>query len=319
MTTFNMEKFSPKKAELTELANSYKNLVIKGIDDKEGYKIVDEARKNLKKKRVEITNTGKELRQEARDFADAVIKAQKELVAIIEPLEKDLKEKQDNIKEEQLKIDRAVLLPERKEKLAKINCTEKVDDDLLMMSPEDFNSYYNDKTAEYLEEEKRKLEEEKERLAQEEIDRKAKIAQEEADKIAEKKRLKDLEEARKQAKKDAEEKAEEDKKKAVEEERKRGEAEKQKIIDDQKRKELEAKHKKELEVQEAKHKEEKRIQVEEEKEKSKQVEKANMEKRKRFVEWLQENGYTEETKNEFHRIDTTTESILYKKISTFKI
>jgi len=308
MKTFNIEKFSPKKAELTTLAMKYKNLKIEGIDDKTGFKIVDEARKDLKKKRVEIVKTGKELRQEARDFANAVIKAEKELVAIIEPLEKDLQNKQDKIKEEQLKIDRAVLLPERKEKLASINCIEKTDDDLLMMNPEEFNVFYNNKKAEYLEEKEAQLEIEK-----------ARIAKEKEDAAAEKKRLADLEKAKEEARIAAEEKAkqdlidakkkaEDDKKKAIEDEKRRAKEERQRLIDDQKRKE------------EERIAEENRLKAEKEaKAKADAEEKAKMEKRRAFVKWLSDNGYNEKTKDDFYRLDGVEECILYKKISTFKI
>ena len=45
----NIEKFSPKKAELLDVSKKYLFLEIKGIDDKQGYMVVGEARKDLKR------------------------------------------------------------------------------------------------------------------------------------------------------------------------------------------------------------------------------------------------------------------------------
>ena len=52
MENINLDLFHPKKAELQKMADQYKNLDIKGLDDKEGYKLVHQAEMELKKARV---------------------------------------------------------------------------------------------------------------------------------------------------------------------------------------------------------------------------------------------------------------------------
>lgn len=79
-----------KETSLIELSQKFKGLRIKGVDDKEGYKAVREARITLKKARVQIENDGEALRENAVRFSKRVIQRQKELIKIIEPAEWEL-------------------------------------------------------------------------------------------------------------------------------------------------------------------------------------------------------------------------------------
>jgi len=97
---------------LMTLSNSFKDLKVNGVDDIEGLKAVESARKTLKKKRVEIQNVAKNLRDSATKFQKAVIARENELVAIIEPTEDILSEIEDAIYEEK---ERLRLEEERKE------------------------------------------------------------------------------------------------------------------------------------------------------------------------------------------------------------
>jgi len=97
---------------LTTLSNSFKDLKVNGVNDREGLKAVESARKTLKKKRVEIQNVAKNLRDSATKFQKAVIARENELVAIIEPTEDILSEIEDSIYEEK---ERLRLEEERKE------------------------------------------------------------------------------------------------------------------------------------------------------------------------------------------------------------
>lgn len=224
MENLNLEKFSPKKAELIDLSKKYESLEIKGIDDKEGYELVDVARKDLKKVRVQISKDGKMLRQEALDFQKAVIAKEKELIQIIEPVEKSLEEKQNKIDIEKEKIVRKKLLPERIEKLKSININ--INEDLLLLMDENkFTNFFNEKKAEYLEEkeeqERLKREKEEEKLREEKEKLEAEKRKIEEDKLAferEMQHQKELEETRtkvaEQAAKDAELKIEQAKKEA---------------------------------------------------------------------------------------------------------
>ena len=88
-----LEKFNPTTAELKQKAEECSSLIIKGVDDKEGYQAVHKARMDLVRTRREINKTGKELRAEAIAFQKAVIDKEKELIGIISPVEDDLKAK----------------------------------------------------------------------------------------------------------------------------------------------------------------------------------------------------------------------------------
>jgi len=278
-----MEKFSPKKAELAELSKKYKSLEISGVDDKLGYEIVNSARKDLQKKRIEIQKAGKDLRREAIDFQKGVIVYEGELVEMIEPLEKELKEKQEVIDLEKLKIARQDLLPAQREALAQINI-EIPDEDLLLMSVEMFKEFFNEKNAEFLEAKALKIKEKEDAVAEE--------------KRVEKIKLDAQTEAVAKAKEDAiiaKHEAEEEKKKAVRDAEIKAEREKQDIIDSQNK--------------------EKSLAIA--REKAAEEEKKRLEAQKEYRDWLSANGVTDDNKVMFHIEKTDEEIILYKKIATF--
>lgn len=210
MENLNIEKFNPTKAEIARLVSSYKSLEIKGIEDKPGYLAVDEARKELKKVRINIQKTGKSMREEAVKFQKDVIDKEKELVAMVEPTELELEEKQRIIDEEKEKIKRQKLLPERKEKLQAILIVVE-DDFLLLMDETKFADFYNLKNAEFLTEKERQIKEAQNKI---EID-KRKIEEEKLAQEREKQHQIDLinarEEAAAQAQKEAEFKAQREK------------------------------------------------------------------------------------------------------------
>lgn len=313
MNDLSIEKFSPQKAELKTLADKYKDLDINGVDDRAGYLMVDEARKDLKKKRVLIKKTGKEMRDEALKFQRSVIALEKELIEIIEPIEIALKEKQDKVDNEIEREKRKAVLPERQEKMKEIEL-EISDDELLDMDPKEFTEFYNLKKGEYLDKKEAELKAEQERLAREkEIEEAKKKAKEEAEKKAaeEAKRkeaeAKEREEKLKREAEEAKKKAEEEKKKAVEEAERKAKEEKEKLIAEQKRKEEERKEKEEAEKKAA-----------EEKAKKEREEQEALEKKNKYIKFLADHGCTEDTKGDYQVIREGNKRILYKKIATYE-
>lgn len=277
----NIELLTPKVLELQGVAEKYKGLVITGIEDRAGYQIVDEARKDLKKRRVEIQKFAKEIRDEAIQFQKKVIEKEREVIAIIEPLEIELGNKQKTIDDEKLKIKMMELLPSRKEKLKEIG-VEGVDDLIVLMNEVKFSEYYSFKKSEYLEKKEAEL--------------RAKEAE-----IA---RQQEIEEARQQAKKDAEDKAKRDAEIAkLDAERKllevkeKAKREKQDLIDKQKREKQE------------------KIDAENEAKRVEKLEAEKLAKRKAYQTFLLDNGYLEG--EEFNLVKTNTKIILYKKVSEF--
>jgi len=202
MQTLDIEKFNPTVAELNALATQYRNLAIAGVEDKEGYERVHKARMELVRTRGDITRAGKALRDDANKFSKAVIEKEKELVGIIEPVEKDLKAKQEAIDEEKERARRVVLLPDRRAKLAEIGEIVS-DDDLLGMSVEDFSVFFNSRKELYLERKEATLRAEEQRMAEEKrLVEEAKLAEQHA-----KEREAELEQARKEATEKAEREA----------------------------------------------------------------------------------------------------------------
>src|SRR5215510_12475374 len=102
--TQSLQILNEKESLLTDLYNQYKNLKIDGVDDREGYKQVDEARKKLKKERTQIEKDAFELREGAVKFQKAVIAREKELISIIQPTEKALAGEVDRIESEKKRI-----------------------------------------------------------------------------------------------------------------------------------------------------------------------------------------------------------------------
>lgn len=339
--------FTPKKAELELIVKEAKDLTISGINDRKGYDLVHSKRMELKKTRIQISKTGKELRTEAIAFQRAVIEKEKELISMIAPVETDLETKEKTIDEEKERVKRKALLPERISQLKKIDVSVP-EDFLLGMNDKDFSEYLSTEKEKYLEEKERKLIEEQEKIEAEkrkaEEAKRLEAAKKEAEKKAREEAIREAElaklrsEEEKQSAIDAERrkaeaakiKAEEDKKKAVEEAKAakvKAEEDKKKAVEEEKRKAAEAieaerkraEDEKARIIAEQKEKEEARIAEEEEK-KQRAIAAANkIKNQKKYKDFLAKNGYTEQTKENFYIHKEGNKITLYKKINTITI
>lgn len=304
---FDVIKFSQEKATLQELATKYSALTINGVEDVAGYEIADAARKDLKKNRVIIQNDGKAFRQRAVDFQKNVIKLEKELIGIIEPLELELKAKQDVVDEQKRKALRLAALPARQEKLAKISFTM-TDDEILAMSAEEFVEFYNVKYGDFLEATEKRLKDAEAKLAREkELADAKEVARIEAmeqaakdvvriaaeTKAREEQAAKDAEEAQKRAVKEAQDQAETEKRKII--------ADQKKIEDDRLAKIAQEKFEADAKV------EQERLAA------------AKLQQQKKYQDFLLANGYSEGTKADFYVEKTPTQIHLYKRLSTFDL
>jgi len=317
----NIEQFSPKKAELVALAEECKVLTINGLDDKAGQLAVQQAKMKCVRARIEIQKTGKLMREDARKYVSAVISLEKDLIEIIEPVEKHLKQEQDKIEQEKIKQMRLADLPNRQARLAEFGI--QIEDDFIMlMDDQRFNEFYFQKKADYMQEQQRianeKLAAEQAKLkeAQDKIDADRKKIEEDervanakrqAEKDAQDKALKDAEIAKlaaEQAKQDAID-AERAKAKAAIEQ---AEADKQAIIAENKRKDDEriAKELADKKAADDKIKAEKDAQD-------------KLEKAKKYRKFLTDNGYNDQTKNEFVMTKTEIQVHLFKKVGSFNL
>ena len=161
-------------AELQALADTAKALDLSDIKE------VRQTRIQLKNARVEITKTGKAMRDDANKFASAVIAREKELIGIIKPEEERLSDVEEAAKQAEEREARKALLPHRIERLTAIgDGIETSEETLLEMDGPAFEGYINQRLAQKneadrLEIERLKAEQEKEaqRLANEEATRK---------------------------------------------------------------------------------------------------------------------------------------------------
>lgn len=236
-----LQAFEKRKSELLELEKEAHGLKINDIEDRETLNSVSIIRKKLKSARVEIQKEGKMMRDPLTNISRQISDKEKELIAIIEPTEKDLLAQEKWVEDEKERIRLEELAKEeariqvRIDKLSELGF--QIDyADIKPMSDEMFDKYYEAAKSQHekeLEEQKRI---ESERLAQAESERLARI--EEQNRIdAERKELEDLRAKQAEAQKiiDEQNAKIESEKKAIEDEKRAIEAAKQKAIDDKKR------------------------------------------------------------------------------------
>lgn len=155
---------------IEKLKADYVGLKIKGIDDKAGFKIVEDARKHCKQIRVLATNICKSGREEAVKTQKDWIAKEKEIVASIEFTETYLESQSNAIKEEEKRIlfeaAQKAKLPLRQEKLASIG-VEVADEDILKINDEQFIALFNDLHSKVLADKEAAMRKEEKRIADE--------------------------------------------------------------------------------------------------------------------------------------------------------
>jgi len=287
-----LEKFDPTVATLQAMVEKTKDLKATDLKDKTQLETVRKARIDLKKTRVAIEKYGKDLRDDANKFSKAVIAKEKELIGIIEPEEDRLKAIEEEAEKLAIREERMEKLPARKERLAAIgDGVEVSDEDLLLMDANDFEGYFNARTADKLKADKEKAEADQ-RARDEEIrkenERKEAEIKAREDAAREKEEANAREEARLKAEKEAREREE----KAREEEREKARKEEEERLEREKRAKEEA-AKKEAE------------------------EKARLEKAERYRNWRAQFGWTEATRADFKEEKVGDTVVLWKKVDTF--
>ncbi|MCC6409719.1 MAG: hypothetical protein IT453_21370, partial [Planctomycetes bacterium] len=96
--------FSPADAAIAEMRERYMALEIKGLDDRAGYKIVREARLDVKRHRVAIEKKRAELKADALEYGRKVDGEAKRLTAMLEPIEAHLETQEKAIDAERDRI-----------------------------------------------------------------------------------------------------------------------------------------------------------------------------------------------------------------------
>ena len=91
-------------AAIEEMRNRYMDLTIDGIDDKEGFELVHDARMTVKGHRVAVEKKRKELKADALAWGKKVDKEAKRIFALLEPIETHLHTEESRITEEKQRI-----------------------------------------------------------------------------------------------------------------------------------------------------------------------------------------------------------------------
>lgn len=281
--------FKPQTTDINAIAESCKGLKINGIEDEEGYKQVFDALQILKKARVNLTKFAKSLRDEYTAKNREIKNIEEDYLAIIAPIEDELKAERERIDEEKRRQERLILLPSRRILFDEINMIIS-DDEILSMDEKQFAIFYDKSKIVYLEakeSQRREEEAKKEREAQIEKEKAEAVAN--AIKLAQEQAEKDKIEAEKKAK-EAILQAEKDKQDAIDKIKREQEAIDKKRIDDEK----------------ARIAEENRIKLE------KIEDQAKAEKNKKYQEWLVTVKYSPIDGDKIERVGDTF--IAYKKV-----
>lgn len=148
--------FDPNKEQLEAIKAEVANITADPTKiTKEELAVVNETKNKLVKARTTIEKVGKAAREKAVKFQKDVIAYEKELIGIIEPEEKRLKEIESDAKEHAMKEERLKTLPEYKAKLASIgDAVDITDEELLALDPNERDAYYNQRLGAHLEAQK---------------------------------------------------------------------------------------------------------------------------------------------------------------------
>jgi len=89
---------------LKKVNKDYMAIVVKDVNDKEGFNAAHEARMKIVKFRVDIVKDAKAFRDEANTFSKNVIKVEKYIVGLVTPVEEHLQAQEDIINNEKARI-----------------------------------------------------------------------------------------------------------------------------------------------------------------------------------------------------------------------
>jgi len=310
LAVLDIKIFDPLKARITELVENVKNTVTSTTAES-SYELLKENKKILAKERIDFVKMLKAERAGALKYQNDIISIEKDLLAIVEPLESELKEKLKAIDDEEERKSRLVTLPERKEKLAAVGAVVE-DDAILMMDGIQFSELLNEKTALYLEEEKRKLQEAQDRIEQEKREE-------------EEKKLRDEEIERARAEAVEAEKVRQEEEKIKEEAERKLAAEREKEDFERKLREQKEQMEKERRDEEQRRieiiKEDERKKIEEERKKAEEEERIKKEKEEENLKMLRDEKFKEflvkceYTNGEEFKIERNGNTVIcYKKV-----
>lgn len=140
---YDIKEFDQDLADLQEVVSLVEQIDLNDIE------IVKEYRLKLKKARTAITKKGKALREDSNAYSKAVIEREKELIAVIEPVEDKLESIEEKAEREKLCELRKVYIKDRRLVLGTIGDKIEIsDENLCMLDDEEFDKYVSSRRAE---------------------------------------------------------------------------------------------------------------------------------------------------------------------------
>lgn len=312
-----VEKFDPTLANLTEMVSATKNIKATDLKDKAQLAVVKENRIALKRARVQIEKAGKIAREDAIKFQKDVISYEKKLIAVIEPEEDRLaaiEEEAVQLEIHEKRLANLPILTERIEAAGLSSFQTKTEQEVLALDENAFEAYFNELGAKKVASDKQEAES-------------ALLKKQEEDRIARESEQKKIDEdnARKQQEQDA--KAKELAKKEadlLEQQRKLDSEKAIKEAEDKARAETEARMKREAEMKVESDKKAAEDKIIADKAAAEKIEadrlaaENELNKKKQYQDFLTSVGMTKDNVSDFHKEETDTEIIVYKKVGSYK-
>ena len=214
-------KYDVTEAAISEMRSLYMDLIVKDIDDKDGFEAVHSARMVVKGKRIAVEKQRKDFKADALEYGKRVDAEAKKIFALLGPIESHLQEQEDVVINERKRIQA------EKEAAEQARIHDMVDAfasvgrtvpffELATMSDDEFTKLYN-ATKKGFEAEQSRIAEEKrleiERLEKERLEREAE-AKRLADERAELDKIKAEQEAERKRLKEEQDKIDAEKRKA---------------------------------------------------------------------------------------------------------
>lgn len=105
-TTIDKEltRYNITDAAIASLSAKYMELTVKGIEDKDGFKKVHEARMDIVKRRTSVEKTRKDLKADSLDYGRRVDAEAKRITALLQPIEDHLTEQEKVVTDELARI-----------------------------------------------------------------------------------------------------------------------------------------------------------------------------------------------------------------------
>lgn len=100
-------KYSVTDAAIAEMSKNYLPMTINGLEDKVGFQMVHAARMDVKRKRLEVEKTRKELKADALRYTQAVDGEARRITSLLEPIEQHLEAQEAVITQEKARIKQA--------------------------------------------------------------------------------------------------------------------------------------------------------------------------------------------------------------------